>query len=372
MSDTDAAPRVDPERLAERLARREPLTILDVRAEAEWPIEAESAALVHLPAERVLADPAAAAARLAGPATVVCSRGLMAVRVATALRGAGAEASVLEGGMRGWIETLLARPVGLDLAGVELVQVQRPGRGCLSYVLLAGGEALVVDPAPDARFYLELAASRGARVSQVLDTHLHADHLSGARDLAERSGAALRLPAAALKRGVAYAERVVPLADGEPLALAGASLTALALPGHTSDMTGLLIGGRAVLSGDSLFADGIARPDLQRGDREGALAMGRLLHRGLRERLLALPGETLILPGHTHPGVHGEAIAPTLDEVRGAVPELAIEDAGEFAAALLGGMPPRPANYEAIIGVNSGSLDFDPELESGGNSCASR
>ena len=165
---------------------------------------------------------------------------------------------------------------------------------------------------------------------------------------------------------------LVPVADGEEIQLGPVTLRAISLPGHTTDMTGLAVGERAVIAGDSLFADGIARPDLQRGDREGALEMGRTLHATLRERLLTLGDDVVLLPCHTHPGVHGEAIAPTLGEVRAAVPELSIEDPVEFAAELVAEMPPRPANYEAVIAVNSGTHPFDPELESGGNSCAAR
>ena len=137
-------------------------------------------------------------------------------------------------------------------------------------------------------------------------------------------------------------------------------------------MTGIVVGERAVLSGDSLFADGIARPDLQRGDPEGAQEMARLLHKTLHERLLSLPGDVVLLPGHAHPGVHDGAVAATLDEVRAAVPELAIDDPEAFAVELTAEMPARPANYEAVIAVNSGTHPFDPELESGGNSCATR
>ena len=83
--------------------------------------------------------------------------------------------------------------------GLEVRQVQRPGRGCLSYVLATGGHALVVDPAPDADFYVALAQGLGARIDTVVDTHLHADHLSGARALAHATGATLRLPAGAAR-----------------------------------------------------------------------------------------------------------------------------------------------------------------------------
>ncbi len=369
---SQAPPQIDPAELAERLARREHLTVLDVRADAEWPIEAPTATVRHVPAERALATSAELAAELEGPVAVVCQRGLKAADVAAALRGAGADAALVSGGMRAWIGALQAWPVEVGLDGVEIVQVQRPGRGCLSYVVVSAGEAVVVDPAPDASFYITLAEQRGARITQVLDTHIHADHLSGARELCERTGARLRLSEPALERGVAFADSVVPLADGEEIALGATSIRVIALPGHTTDMTGFLVGERVLIGGDSLFADGIARPDLQRGDADGSRAMARLLHRTLRERVLSLPGDTVLLPCHTHPGVPGGPIAPTLDQVRAAVPELALEDAEEFATALLAEMPPRPANYESIIAVNSGTHPFDPELETGGNSCATR
>ncbi len=363
---------IPPAELADRLARHEPTTILDVRAEADAPIEGENVTTLHVPAERVLADPGAVAARLEGPVAVICNRGQTAQDVAEQLRARGAEAIVLEGGMRGWIGTLQARSVDVGLPDVDVLQVQRPGRGCLSYVIAAGGRALVVDPAPDASFYVALAESLGAAVTDVFDTHIHADHLSGARALVELTGATLRLPEPALERGVAFADAVAPARDGDEIELGGLTLRVLHLPGHTTDMTGLVVGERAVVSGDSLFADGIARPDLQRSDPEGALRMGRLLHATLHDRLLSLGEDVVLLPGHAHPGVHAEAIAPTLAEVRDTLSELSIVDPGEFAAELVADMPPRPANYETVIAVNSGTHPFDPELETGGNSCATR
>ena len=369
---TTPAPGIAPDDLAERLARGDRLTVLDVRDDAAWGIDAPGLTSLHVPAGDAVADPAATAGGLDGPVAVVCNRGLMARRVADALRPLGVDAMVVEGGMRGWIGALQARPVELGVDGLAVHQVQRPGRGCLSYVIAAGGRALVVDPAPDADFYVALAQDMGARITDVVDTHLHADHLSGARELAGRTSATLRLPAAALERGVGYADDVQPLSDGQVIELGPVTVEAIALPGHTTDMTGLLVAGRALVAGDSLFADGLARPDLQRGDPAGARAMARTLHATLRERVLTLGDDVVLLPGHTHPGVRAEAVAPTLAAVRATVGELAIEDAGAFAEALLADVPPRPANYEAIIGANAGTHPFDPELEAGGNSCATR
>jgi glyoxylase-like metal-dependent hydrolase (beta-lactamase superfamily II) len=349
-----------PERLTERIASGEPVTVLDVRDDASWTIEGPGVTVRHAPGDAVPGD-------LEGPVVVVCQRGVTAQRVAEELRASGTDATALEGGMRGWIATLTAHEVDLGIEGLAVRQVRRPGRGCLSYVLAAGGRALVVDPAPDAEYYAALAEQLGARVTDVVDTHIHADHLSGARALAAMTGATLRLPAAALERGVAY--EVTPLHDGDVVDLGGVEVRALALPGHTTDMTGLVVAGRALIGGDSLFADGIARPDLQRGDADGARAMARRLFATLHERVLPLGDDVVLLPGHDHPGVRG-AVAPRLGDVR--VRELAIDDAGAFADALVAGMPPRPANYESVIAVNSGTLNFDPDLETGGNSCSAR
>jgi glyoxylase-like metal-dependent hydrolase (beta-lactamase superfamily II) len=359
---------ISPATLADRLAAGEAITLLDVRDQVDWTIEAPSATSLHVPAGDVLER----AAELAGPVAVLCNRGVTAGSVAPRLREMGVDAMVVEGGMRGWIATLTAHAVDLGVDGLEVRQVQRPGRGCLSYVLVAGGRALVVDPAPDADFYVDLARRLGAVVGDVVDTHLHADHLSGARALADATGAVLRLPAGSLERGVAYADRVEALHDGDLVALGDVEVRALALPGHTSDMTGLLVAGRALVGGDSLFADGIARPDLQQGDREGARAMARTLHATLHDRILALGGDIVLLPCHTHPGVNAAAIAPRLGDVRDSVDLLAISDPVEFAQTLLEGMPPRPANYEAIIAINAGFAAFDGDLEAGGNSCSSR
>lgn len=373
MSTATAPPdQIAPASLADRIVAGEPVTLLDVRDDVSWSIEAPGVTTVHAPASEVLAGADDVAARLDGPVIAVCNRGITAERVAGVLAGKGVEAAVLEGGMRGWIGLLRAFPVDLGIPGMDVLQIQRPGRGCLSYIVASGGRALVVDPAPDADAYLAFADELGARITAVVDTHLHADHLSGARELARRAAARLHLPAAALERGVAYADEVLPLADGDALDLGGVPIRVLALPGHTTDMTGLVVGGRALISGDSLFADGIARPDLQQGDPEGAREMARMLHRTLRDRVLGLPGDTILLPGHTHPGLHGAAVTATLAEVRDAVPELGIDDPAAFAEEILAAMPPRPANYESVIAVNSGRHPYDPDLESGGNSCSTR
>lgn len=370
MSSSTQAVSIEASELARRLAAGERVTVLDVRPDAEEAVAGEGVTTKRVDPESALADPRGLARELEGPVVVACNRGIKAQPVAAALREAGADALVLAGGLRAWLATLQARPVELGLPGLELRQIQRPGRGCLSYLLAGDGRALVVDPAPEVDFYPAQARELGVEIGWVFDTHLHADHISGARALADATGAELLLPAASLERGVAYAERVTPVEDGWRLELGGHELRALALPGHTTDMTGLLVADRALLSGDSLFAEGVARPDLERRDRDGARAMAGTLHETL-QRILALPGETILLPGHDRAGVRGGAVAPTLAEVRRAVPELAFERE-RFVAAAADDLPPRPANFMDVIAVNSGLRPADPELEQGDNSCAIR
>ncbi|MBJ7471045.1 MAG: MBL fold metallo-hydrolase [Solirubrobacteraceae bacterium] len=363
-------PTITPDQLLSRVARGEHVELLDTRGADGWTISGPGVHVTQRPSAQLLADPAAAAESLPDDVIVICNRGISARTIAEQLRKRGNNASVLEGGMRGWIGALRAVPVETPVEGVQILQVQRPGRGCLSYVVASGGSALVVDPAPDPATYLELAARLGVTITDVVDTHIHADHLSGARALADQAGATLRLPEAALARGLAYADRITPLRDGDQIQVGEQSLRVVSLPGHTTDMTGLVVGEQVLIGGDSLFADGIARPDLQEGDPEGSRAMAATLYATLHEKVLSLGDDAILLPGHAHPGILTDAVAPTLGQVRAKVPELALGSAAEFAEALVAGMPPRPANYQAIIAVNSGDAPLDLDLESGGNSCS--
>lgn len=232
---------IAPAELLERLVAGEPTTLLDVREDAAWRIEAASAQIIHVAPAQLPARAPALARELPPGAVVVCNRGVTAQGAAEELRARGARVRVLDGGMRAWIGVLRAFEVDLGVTGLDVLQIQRPGRGCLSYLLVAGRDALVVDPAPDAGFYVDLAREAGAEIREVVDTHLHADHLSGAPALVAGTKATLRLPDATLARRRDWPEGVRPLRDGEPLSVGDVTLRVLTLPGHTTDMTGLRI-----------------------------------------------------------------------------------------------------------------------------------
>jgi glyoxylase-like metal-dependent hydrolase (beta-lactamase superfamily II) len=215
--------------------------------------------------------------------------------------------------------------------------------------------------------YLWLAEARGWRITHVLDTHVHADHLSRSRKLAELVGATLHMPEGAPVSYPFYA-----LADGDAFEVGSATLEAVWTPGHTPENTSYLLDGRALFSGDTLFLSAVGRPDLD-ATPEGSREKARDLYRSL-QRILALGPGTLVLPGHTSKPVafDGEPICAPLSEVHESVQVLReAEDA--FVEEIAGRVAPTPSNFERIIELNRAgvSSEGDPtELEAGANRCA--
>ena len=184
--------------------------------------------------------------------------------------------------------------------------------GCLSYVLLAGKSAAVVDPARDIEKYQAVIGEAGATLRFVVDTHTHADHLSGARRLADQADARLVMSARHPDQWRAAAGQAdelgigdilrqnggvkvdVAVRDGDTLELGGEELRFVGAPGHTQDSVVVVASGRA-FTGDALLIGQIGRCDLPGGD-DGEM------HRTLYERLEALDDETLVYPGHDYEG----------------------------------------------------------------------
>jgi len=353
------------------LVERRPVTILDVRAaadRAEWAIPGSR----HVDAYEALkaGDPAALAGvelPVGEPVVTVCGAGKASLTAMALLRARGIDARSLAGGMKAWSLAWNGAEVPVPGSAATVVQVRRTGKGCLSYLIGNAGEAAVIDAALDPEVYQGLAAERGWRIAHVLDTHVHADHLSRSRLLAKRAGATLHLPA---QDRVAYP--FAPLRYGDALAIGASHLVALLTPGHTIESTSYLLDGTALFTGDTLFLAGVGRPDLEASAEEAA-TRARLLSRSLRE-LTALAAGTLVLPGHTSEPVPFDErpIAATLGDVVERVPMLRMtEDA--FVEIILARIPPTPPNHAAIVAFNeTGELpEGDPtDLEAGANRCA--
>lgn len=223
-----------------------------------------------------------------------------------------------------------------------------------------------MDASLDPEIYLQLARSRGWSIRHVLDTHVHADHLSRSRSLAEQAGATLWLPE---QRRVDFDHR--PLEDGATIRCGTSLLEALSTPGHTLESMCYRVDRRWLLTGDTLFLSGVGRPDLE-ASREEARARAILLHRSL-VRLFALDPSLLVLPAHTsHPVAFDHLpIAATLVTVREAVRLPA--DPAVFADNVLARIPATPPNHHAIVTLNeAGELPGGDvtDLEAGANRCA--
>jgi glyoxylase-like metal-dependent hydrolase (beta-lactamase superfamily II) len=384
--DVPDVPAIEPAALYERISAGEAVSVLDVRNRAEheaWPLTGPGVRTVLTPYSRFVAAEvtggvAGLVPNLPEPVVVICPRGEASAHVAALLREEGVDAVNLAGGMRGWARLVLVREVADPGFGGSLLQYQRPSSGCLAYLVLADGEAAVVDPLRAfADRYVADARERGATLRHAVDTHVHADHVSGVREVAAATGATVVLPAGARDRGLdgtAYADVDVRfVADGDDVRVGDATLRALHAPGHTSEMTAYRVGD-VLLAGDTLFLASVARPDLEVGDA-GAREMARRLHRTLADRL-ALPPETLVAPAHF---ADAAGAAPdgtytaTLGSLRERLELLSLPEEA-FVDRVVADMPDRPANYERIIAVNLGresATDDDAfELELGPNNCA--
>jgi glyoxylase-like metal-dependent hydrolase (beta-lactamase superfamily II) len=300
---------------------------------------------------------------------VVCASGSRSALAADLLAQRGLRVANLRGGMAAWGALYDWVVAALD-GDVRVVQVRRRGKGCLSYVVGAGGEAFVVDPSLDVEVYLEVAAEHGWQITRVFDTHLHADHVSGARELASRVGATLHLNPADT-----FSFDYAALQDGEAFALGGSSafsVAALRTPGHTEGSTVYFVDERVVLTGDTLFVDGVGRPDLA----ERAEEFAHNLYRSLHDRVLTLPDDAFVMPGHYGDAVHVRPDAPVgarLGELRETLAPLSFDE-DAFVSWATERATPRPPNYVEIITANMGHSELSraqlARLEAGPNRCS--
>jgi glyoxylase-like metal-dependent hydrolase (beta-lactamase superfamily II)/rhodanese-related sulfurtransferase len=233
--------------------------------------------------------------------------------------------------------------------------------GCASYLIgdEDAGVAAVVDPRLDIDEYLRLARFLGVRVEHILETHNHADHVSGHGRLAAATGATIHV-----HREAAPDYDHEPFDDGWELELGRIAVRALHTPGHRPEHTAfaLIDPGRsedpwAVLTGDSLFVGDIARPDLAVDRAEGAHGIFHSLH----DKLLSLPDTTEVWPGHLGGSMCGGPgmdlkVSSTIGFERSSQPLLQVQDEDDFVRQATSGLGPQPPNFRNIVALNRGPL----------------
>ena len=242
---------------------------------------------------------------------------------------------------------------------MEPVQVERFYLGCLahaSYMIASEGVAAVIDPQRDVDIYLDAAAGKNLRIEYIIETHLHADFVSGHRELAERTGAQIYLGA---ESGAEFTH--VAVKDGDEIQFGQCRLRLLHTPGHTLESICILMNDRgdparpaAVFSGDTLFVGDVGRPDLSPTHTPQQLAA--LMYRSIHEKLLPLPDNTEIFPAHGAGSLCGRQMSSesssTIGKQRQSNYALLARTTEEFVHLLTDNLPARPEYFARDADLN--------------------
>jgi glyoxylase-like metal-dependent hydrolase (beta-lactamase superfamily II) len=361
---------IDVRTLRDWLETQQPVTVLDIRTDddrAQWAIPGS----LHVNAYEALrhgelgalADLALTADR---PIVTICNAGNVSQTAADMLAQRGFDAQSLAGGMNAWSVAWNAAMVPLA-DRTRVIQVRRTGKGCLSYVIASADEAAVIDPSIAPEVYVEIARRHGSSIRYVLETHIHADHVSRARELVKATGAVLLLPPQDRARFA-----FTTFSDGKSISWGQATLTALHTPGHTNESTSYALNQSAVFTGDTLFINGVGRPDLH-ANPAVARRRARALFASLT-RLRNLPQDLVVLPAHASEPIafDGVAVAAPMNEVSTWLSGWLVSES-KFVERVTSNLPATPPNFARIVDLNeSGEFPSgDPAtLEAGANRCA--
>lgn len=304
---------------------------------------------------------------------VVCAKEDSARMIADQLSKAGRSVSYLKGGMEAWSEYMEPIRVGSLRNGGAIYQFVRLGKGCLSYMIVANGEAVLIDPTRMTNVYLDFAQRLQANITHVMDTHLHADHISGGRAIAQQTGATYWLPPEDAQE-VTFSYQ--PLEEGTiQLKTMNLTIEAIASPGHTIGSTSLIVDDQYLLTGDLLFIDSIGRPDLAGKAEEWVDDLRETLYvryRSLSDELLVLPAHFMIIDELNENGSVAEKLGTLIEQNHG----LQIENETLFKKVATENLPPQPNAFREIRQVNMGKRSPDRmqqrEMEIGPNRCAVR
>lgn len=352
--------KITPEKLWAKIQKQE-VYLLDVRDPDEFS-DFKIPGSMNIPLSDMFSEESSSKIPQDKDIVTICPHGNRAMVAAFALARNGINSSVLEGGLAGWSQVLTARKAA---ESPLVIQVEKIGKGCLSHIIISENEAVVIDPLFPIEKYLDIVEQENAKITKVIDTHQHADHVSSAKQLARVTGA------------IMYESMLETwdmassfLEDKQELEFGKSRLHVIHTPGHTPGSLSYLIDKKYVFTGDTLFVESIGRPDL----RDKAKEFAENLYDSLHDKLLQLSTETMVFPTH-----HGMSV----DSVNGIysttifkakehdVLKLSKE---EFIKQVADITVPRPMNYQKIIQINKGTIPLNtseiPDLELGPNRCS--
>ena len=359
----------------------EDFIILDVRNEEDFsrfsiegPVDVLS---LNIPYFDFIERPEESVAKVpsGSPVRVVCAKQGSSEFVRDVLMSLGREnVTYLHGGINTWGNVLIPKRVNSEDSSYELWQFNRPGKASCSYGLIYGTDMYVFDPSRDVQFYVEFAESRGAKISHTFETHLQADYISGSAKISDATGATFAAHPGDFS-GSVYDYH--PLSDGDLFNFDGAGpvVQVVHSPGHTPGSTTFVVDEKFMLSGDTVFIVSVGRPDL--GNQ--VVAWAKTLYATLQERIMVMPDDLLVLPGHftnwSKEADENNRIINNFGDVKRINEEIyGIEEEDDFVAYIEANMRVQPEIYNQIRKVNAGILTpcetEQSVMDLGKNECA--
>ncbi|SEB07242.1 Glyoxylase, beta-lactamase superfamily II [Thalassobacillus cyri] len=364
------------EELLEKVLNKEELFIFDVRNEKDfedWKVEGSAIEYLNIPYFELIDGVGGIVDKVPADKEiiVVCAKEGSSKMVAEMLSEEGFDTSYLAGGMKSWSEQLYKTEVYHD-DDMKVFQFIRAGKGCLSYMVVSGDEALIVDPARFVDEYRAAAEQDGVKITHIVDSHLHADHISGGRQLAEMTGANYYLMKS---EGAIFDFK--PLENYEKIEFENVTLEVIALktPGHTPGSVSFFVNDKLLFSGDTIFVSGLGRPDLGGKVREWA----KDLYDSIYNKVSQIADDVIVLPAH-YADLEEEInkdgfIGEKLGDIRSKNEVMINQSENDFVEFVAqSASSETPPNFEEIIALNRGTekatQERQQELEIGPNRCA--
>lgn len=400
---------IDPEELKKKIDNNENIFLLDVRTPQEyeaWRISYENHDNPKLiPVDRLFMKDPTLLKEIPKEKEIVtvCAHGNRSMIAAKILNQLGYNVKSVKGGMAGWnkVYDVAEIPVVKE-APFKIWQIRRISKGCIGYIISSKEDktATVIDPSREIyESFLKTAQDNELQITQLLDTHQHADHVSGIVKLVntittQTNKEKIRIYFSSLEEydtNKTELKNIMYVKDGDKIDIDDkVTLRAIHTPGHTNGSMSFIIEygpndnnnnnindknptNSYLFTGDTLFVDGVGRPDL----RDQAKKFAELLYDTYHQKILQLPDDTVVLPAHFNGTSialkHTVPILETLGIIKKRVKLLSMNKE-EFIDYIADTVQPRPGNYKTIISINKKMLPYDEiemaDLEAGPNSCA--
>ena len=400
---------IDPEELKKKIDNNENIFLLDVRTPQEyaaWRISYENHDNPKLiPVDRLFMKDPTLLKEIPKEKEIVtvCAHGNRSMIAAKILNQLGYNVKSVKGGMAGWnkVYDVAEIPVVKE-APFKIWQIRRISKGCIGYIISSKEDktATVIDPSREIyESFLKTAQDNELQITQLLDTHQHADHVSGIVKLVktittETNMEKIRIYLSSLEEydtSKTELKDIMYVKDGDKIDIDDkVTLRAIHTPGHTNGSMSFILEygpndnnnnnindknptNSYLFTGDTLFVDGVGRPDL----RDQAKKFAELLYDTYHKKILQLPDDTVVLPAHFNGTSialkHTVPILETLGIIKKRVKLLSMNKE-EFIDYIADTVQPRPGNYKTIISINKKMLPYDEiemaDLEAGPNSCA--